>query len=100
MDNTLNMESFLDRLKTLYREGDQEKIEAFILEKIADVAVGNGNELALCTLYNELGGYYRGVSRYCDSLDVFNKAADCLESRGLGQSVQAATVMINRAGTC
>lgn len=93
-------ESFQDRLDKLYLEGDQEKIEAFIIGKIADVVANGGDELVLCKFYNELGGYYRGVSRYNDSLDAFDKATGCLEARGLGQSVQAATVMINRAGTC
>jgi tetratricopeptide (TPR) repeat protein len=98
--NELSKESFLDRLGKLYLEGDQEKIETFILGKIADVIAEGGDELALCTVYNELGGYYRGISRFSDSLAAFDKAARCLEARGLGQSVQAATVMINRAGTC
>jgi tetratricopeptide (TPR) repeat protein len=96
----LSGKSFRDHLRQLYLEGDQEKIETFILTKIANVIADGGDELALCVIYNELGGYYRGVSRFSDSLKAFDKAAGCLEACGLGQSVQAATVMINRAGTC
>jgi tetratricopeptide (TPR) repeat protein len=93
----LPLDAFLDRLKSLYRAGDPQQIEAYLL---AEIAATGGDQRSLCTLYNELGGYYRGVSRYRDSLDAFDRADGCLEGCGLALTIQAATVMINRAGTC
>jgi len=56
-----------------------------------------GQEYIACM--SELGGYYRGVSRYRESLAAFEEAAELIEVTCGAQSADYATNLNNMAGT-
>ena len=89
------MNDFYDRLDELYEAGDLAAIEEFI-----SGAVDASEEASVerAGLYNELAGFYRGVSRYDESEDYFFKALSIFKIVGMELSPQYATVLLNLAG--
>ena len=49
---------------------------------------------------NELACFYRGLSRFQESLDTFGLAQEELESLYLQNTPEYATILLNKAGTC
>jgi len=92
------MDEFYETLDRLMREGDMARIEAYILT-VARSREGTDGELAnLAAIYNELGSFYRGVSRYEESAESFHKSLQAFSAAGMERSLQYATVMLNLAG--
>jgi tetratricopeptide (TPR) repeat protein len=86
------MEDFYGRLDELYSAGDRLAIEAFILDAVADTREGSPERAGL---YNELAGFYRGISRFDESEDTFSRALGIFEASG---TPEYATVLLNLAG--
>jgi tetratricopeptide (TPR) repeat protein len=80
-------------LDLLYAEGGD--IEAFLRERIAEAE----GDAEFIVLYNELGSFLRGVSRYEESATAFEKAAELISEAGDAVSLNFATTMNNLATT-
>lgn len=94
------MDEFFMVLDHLYLEGDQQKIESFLKEELEKLeAAGEERALDAASVLNEIGGYYRGVSRYAESCDCCGKAIAILEEKGMDDTIQVATMKLNYAGT-
>ncbi len=91
----MRMKDFLESLDRLYRAGDRETAERVLLHALEHAA---GREKA--ALLNELGGFYRGISRYEESAGAFRGALSCLEALGQDQGAEYATVLLNLGGAC
>lgn len=93
-------QAFFHSLDGLYAQGDLQKVEAFLLstEKSA-YASAQSKTQQLLTVYNEMGSFYRGTSRYSKSIAAFEKARD-LVALTMGEGCeQYATILNNMAGT-
>lgn len=86
---------FFRELDEVYATGQSEAVERFLLERTSDC-----HPLALrIAASNELGSFYRGSSRFEQSVTAFHTAAE-LTARELGEeSLEYATVLNNLAGT-
>jgi len=89
------MKEFYKKLDELYAAGDLKAVEAFIHGAIGESREGSPQRAGL---YNELAGFYRGVSRYAESEDAFINALNVFESVGMGSTPEYATVLVNLAG--
>jgi tetratricopeptide (TPR) repeat protein len=87
--------NFYEELDGLYSDGDIAVVEAFVLKAIAGSATDSPERAGL---YNELAGFYRGISRYAESEDAFTKALRIFESAGMSATPEYATVLLNFAG--
>ncbi|MEA4853328.1 MAG: tetratricopeptide repeat protein [Christensenella sp.] len=99
MENTTAQ--FFEELDKLYAAGKMEDVEQFLLASGRRYApcCGGFNPTYLAVL-SELGGFYRGTSRYRASLNSFEAAQDVI-GRFLGtDTVEYATNLNNMAGTC
>lgn len=93
------MTDFFEHLDDLFRKGDHAKTEEYLKGHLEELDAA-GNELMKISVLNELGSFYRGVSRYQDSADCFEKAFDLLKRRGMKDTPYHATMLLNYAGTC
>ncbi|MCL2124982.1 MAG: tetratricopeptide repeat protein [Oscillospiraceae bacterium] len=89
------MNEFYDKLDELYAAGDLGAVEAFMRSTIDDT---DENSAIRAGLYNELAGFYRGVSRFAESESVFKQSLGIFESIGMGATPEFATVLLNLAG--
>ena len=89
------LKSFYDKLDELYAAGDQDAVEAFLLDAISETGEQNPER---AVLLNELAGFYRGVSRYAESENAFERSLSIFEYAGMGETSEYATVLLNLAG--
>lgn len=85
----------METLDRLCRSGALTEAERFLQNTLAE-ASGE----ARISLLNELGGFYRGLSRHKQSADAFREALQCLEDAGQIQGAEYDIVLLNLAGTC
>ena len=92
----MNVQDMLRELDGYFLRGEYAKVEPFLLAQIntAEAAHDKG---ATLTLLNELMGFYRGMSRFKDSLAIADKTLALLEEMGLKGSVHYATTLLNVA---
>ena len=90
-----DMNDFYDKLDELYKTGDLAAVEAYLK---SEVALADDKTPKQAGLLNELAGFYRGVSRYAESKEAFDKALSIFESAGMSATPQYATVLLNLAG--
>lgn len=86
-------ERFYQELDQQYSKG-LEQVERFLLES-RDTADAAG----LAAVHNEMGSFYRGTSRYEESLSAFQEAGEEILRRVGPDSVEYATLLNNMAGT-
>lgn len=94
-----SIQDFYADLDTQYASGDTHAVEQFLQSRIQAVQTGSerfGHEHLVCL--SELGAYYRGVSRYGESADAFQKAAEMIAAEIGPQSAEYATNLNNMAG--
>lgn len=100
MDISEALNIFYTGLDHLYQTGRTDEIEAYIrrtMEENRGCCGGHGILFISCL--NELGSYYRGISRYDESVRAFEEAErDILGDMG-PESVEYATNRCNLAGT-
>ena len=91
------LQDFYTQLDHCYSSGGCEDVERFLLQSLEQEKSAGGD--ALIAVYNELGGFYRGISCFGESLDAFEQAR-LLTEKQLGRSCeQYATILNNMAGT-
>ncbi len=91
---------FYHQLGTQYRTHDMKQIEQFLVGCAGQLEGEQKNPVLCCMVYNEMGSFYRGTSRYQESLVAFQKSQELiLELKGRNTAEYAASVN-NMAGTC
>lgn len=95
MDQDLG--AFYEQLDRLYEEGDQENIEALLQKTAAELEQAGAAEAV--AVYNEMGSFYRGTSRYSQSLAGFEAAQRQIRRRYGTNCTEYATLLNNMAGT-
>lgn len=97
---TSTLGEFFTTLDSLYSTGKAHEIEPFLKRTMQEhrVCCGGHDQIFTAAL-NELGTYYRGVSRYADSVQAFEEAGRDILSYGTKDTVDYATNRINLAGT-
>jgi len=112
---SFDLQGFYRQLDESYAALDRNATEAFLLasrEKAfesqqpellrdgcpacAPQVAPNGALIAVC---NELACFYRGLSRWEESLEAFGQAQEELEQYYQNDTVQYATILLNKAGT-
>lgn len=85
---------FYEKLDELWASGEPSEIEKYLRKQL------EGSEGAQCVMIlNELGSFYRGVSRLRESERAFAQAIEIMEAAGQGATPQCATLRMNLAGT-
>ncbi|MEC5397172.1 tetratricopeptide repeat protein [Uliginosibacterium sp. H1] len=92
----MNVPAVLQQLDGLFRRGEYDRVEPFMLEAVA-AAEAARDKGAVLALLNELMGFYRSLSRGADSLRVARRALGLVEELGLQGSVHHATTLLNVA---
>ena len=83
------MNTFYDKLDALYQSGDKSAAEEHIKDYLYNLqASDQESSPEYAAVLNELAGFYRGVSRYDESAERFNKALDILKASGMNPSPQ------------
>lgn len=91
---------FFTTVDTLYSQGRTAEIEPFLKRTMNEHRVCcGGHDQVFTAALNELGTYYRGVSRYSESVQAFEEAGRDILSYGTKDTVDYATNRINLAGT-
>lgn len=100
MDISEALNNFYQGLDNLYQTGRTGEIEAYIRKMMeANRGCCGGHGILFISCLNEMGSYYRGISRYEDSVRAFEEAGrDILGDMGQ-ESVEYATNRCNLAGT-
>ncbi|MCH1983908.1 tetratricopeptide repeat protein [Ruminococcus sp. OA3] len=94
-----NTKEFYHQLGTQYRTHDMQRIEQFLAGCARQLEEKQKNPILCCMVYNEMGSFYRGTSRYQDSLLAFRKSQKLiLELKGK-DTVEYAASINNMAGT-
>jgi len=95
----MDIKTLFESLDRLYIEGNCTAIEHLLLNAISDFeSAGKKNTPECASVLNELAGFYRGVSRYADSLQAFELSLTILSQSNLENTAQYATVLLNLAG--
>ncbi|GAB4061931.1 DUF4037 domain-containing protein [Uliginosibacterium sediminicola] len=92
----MNVQDTLQTLDGLFRRGEYDKVEPFMLEHLAR-AEAEGDKGSALSILNELMGYYRSQSRFRDALALGDKALGLLDAMGLKGSIHYATTLLNIA---
>lgn len=92
-----NVKRFYKELDKMYSRG-LAQVERFLLESRTAFRETE-NAAGLVAVHNELGSFYRGTSRYGESLAAFQAAGEEIIRRLGTDSVEYATLLNNMAGT-
>ena len=94
----MEMNNFYYQLDRLFEEKKLKEAEEFMKETLAQ-AEAESDAGAVITVCNELGGYYRAVSRYSDGIPLYEKALKLMRDMGLERSEHYGTTLVNYATT-
>lgn len=92
----MNIEDLLRELDGYYQRDEHAKIEPFLRGHL-DAAMAGGDFSTAITILNELIGFYRGMSRFRDSLEMATQAVALMDRMGYKGSVPYATTLLNVA---
>lgn len=95
----MDINVFFAKLDTFFANKDMQAAEAYMKESL-NAAEDSGDLSSATAICNELGGYYRKLSRYKEGAALYEKALAYLEQLGLSGSEHHATTLINYATTC
>lgn len=96
----MTQDEFYQHLDTLYEAGDPKEVERFLTFHVDFYKDGETlNPPLLIAALSELGGFYRGVSRYEESADCFQQTLDLVGTYKGIDSMAYATTLNNLAGT-
>ncbi len=90
---------FYSQLDWYYSQGSREELEQFLLDAVKKVETSGKDREQLIAIYNELGGFYRGISAFDASLGAFEMAKLITAEMFGDDCIQYATVLNNMAGT-
>ena len=95
----MDINQFFTRLDAFFANKEMWEAETYMEEslKAAELSGDLSSAIAIC---NELGGYYRKLSRYKEGAALYEKAIAYLEQLGLSGSEHYATTLMNYATTC
>ena len=83
-----------------YKTENNELIESEIKRAVQLAKENEGEDSAVYSaMLSELGGLYRGLTRFNECLDCFNRAADVMKAARGADSADYATCINNRAST-
>ena len=94
----MEMNNFYYQVDRLFEEKKLNEAEEFMKETLAQ-AEAESDAGAVITVCNELGGYYRAVSRYSDGISLYEKALKLMRDMGLARSEHYGTTLVNYATT-
>ena len=94
----MEMNNFYYQVDRLFEEKKLKEAEEFMKETLAQ-AEAESDAGAVITVCNELGGYYRAVSRYSDGIPLYEKALKLMRDMGLERSEHYGTTLANYATT-
>ena len=94
----MEMNNFYYQVDRLFEEKKLNEAEEFMKETLAQ-AETESDAGAVITVCNELGGYYRAVSRYSDGIPLYEKALKLMRDMGLAHSEHYGTTLVNYATT-
>ena len=94
----MDINQFFAKLDTLFANREMREAEMYMKESL-EKAEQSGELRPAIAICNELGGYYRKLSRYQEGGALYEKALAYLERLGLSNSEHYATTLINYATT-
>lgn len=94
----MEMNNFYYEVDRLFEEKKIQEAEDFMKDTLAQADAEN-DAGAVITVCNELGGYYRAVSRYSDGIPLYEKALRLMRDMGLERSEHYGTTLVNFATT-
>ena len=94
----MEMNNFYYQVDRLFEEKKLMEAEDFMKETLAQ-AEAESDAGAVITVCNELGGYYRAVSRYSEGIPLYEKALKLMRDMGLKRSEHYGTTLVNYATT-
>ena len=94
----MEMNNFYYQVDRLFEEKKLNEAEEFMKETLAQ-AEAESDAGAVITVCNELGGYYRAVSRYSDGIPLYEKALKLMRDMGMARSEHYGTTLVNYATT-
>ena len=94
----MEMNNFYYEVDRLFEEKKIQEAEDFMKDTLAQAEAEN-DAGAVITVCNELGGYYRAVSRYSDGIPLYEKALRLMRDMGLERSEHYGTTVVNFATT-
>ena len=95
----MDINQFFTKLDALFENRQMQEAEAYMRESL-DAAEQGGDLRSAIAVCNELGGYYRKLSRYKEGAALYEKATAYLDQLGFSGSEHYATTLINYATTC
>ena len=95
----MDINQFFTKLDTLFANKEIQEAEIYMKDSL-EAAERSGDLKSAIAVCNELGGYYRKLSRYKEGAELYEKALAYLEQLGLSNSEHCATTLMNYATTC
>lgn len=94
----MDQNAFYEQLERLYAAGERLGVERFLLEAEQQCKT-QADTAGEITVLSELGSYYRGISRYEQSISAFCQAQDAIVCMRGKESLDYAVNALNLAGT-
>lgn len=94
----MEMNNFYYQVDKLFEDKKIAEAEEFMKNTLAQ-AEAEKDAGAVITVCNELGGYYRAVSRYSEGIPLYEKALRLMREMGLERSEHYGTTLVNFATT-
>ena len=69
---------FYHQLGIRYRTHDGNQVEKFLTDCARQLEGDGADRTMRCMVYNELGSFYRGTSRYQESMEAFRKSQEII----------------------
>ena len=88
--------NFYQELDRLFAEKKIAQVEPFLQKTLAEAESEGAYDLAVAAC-NELGGFFRGLSRYEEGIALYEKALRYLKELGMENDENCATTLINYA---
>lgn len=95
----MDINQFFSRLDALFANKEMQEAEIYMKESL-EGAEHSGDLSSAAAICNELGGYFRKLSRYKEGAALYEKALAYIEQLGLSGSEHHATTLMNYATTC
>ena len=95
----MDINGFYYQIDQYLKEKKLQEAERYMRETLqqAEAACDLGAVITVC---NELGGYFRALSRYTEGVELYERALACIDQLGLAGSEPHGTTLINYATTC
>ena len=93
---SVKTETFYQELDRLFTEKKITQVEPFLQRTLAEAEAEGAYDLAIAVC-NELGGFFRALSRYEEGIALYEKALRYLKELGMDKDENCATTLINYA---